>query len=105
MPRLSKQQIDDISRALTDQGLIIAAGWKGFELGVVDVDAPTIQRQEMRLAFFAGAQHLFASIMGILEPDAEPTEKDLQRMDQIARELKRFEAEWAQRVFPGAARV
>ena len=102
MPRLTKEQIDEVARKLTDEGLIIAAGWKGFELGVVPLDAPTIQRQEMRLAFFAGAQHLFASIMGILEPDAEPTEKDLARMTQIAGELKRFEGEYAQRAFPGA---
>jgi len=44
----------------------------------------------MRNAFFAGAQHLFSSIMTILEPDAEPTEKDMQRMDLIDKELRAF---------------
>lgn len=106
MPRLTKDQINEITGRLTDEGLLIAAGWKGFELGVVPLAAPTLQRQEMRLAFFAGAQHLFSSIMGILDPgDEEPTAKDLARMDQIAAELKRFEGEWATRVFPGAARA
>lgn len=49
-----------------------------------------VQLDEMRKAFFAGAQHLFASIMGILEPGAEPTEKDLVRMDHIDKELREF---------------
>jgi hypothetical protein len=53
-------------------------------------DAPKIQLQEMRQAFFAGAQHLFSSIMTILEPDAEPTDKDLERMDLIDKELRAF---------------
>ena len=56
----------------------------------VSPNAPQIQIDEMRNAFFAGAQHLFASIMGILDPEAEVTEADLKRMDAIAGELQNF---------------
>lgn len=44
----------------------------------------------LRYAFFAGAQHLFASIMTALDAGAEPTARDLARMEAIDDEL----AEW-----------
>lgn len=96
--RLTKQQIDKITRKIADEGLLVEAGWKGFELGVVPVDASTVQRSEMRLAFFAGSQHLFASILSMLEPGAEETNADLRRMDLIHKELARFEEQFKLRV-------
>jgi hypothetical protein len=53
----------------------------------------------MRWVFFAGAQHLFGSIMGIMDPGEEPTDADLRRMDQIDVELKTFIAEFKKK-FP-----
>jgi hypothetical protein len=47
----------------------------------------------MHYAFMAGAQHLFSSIMTILDPEAEPTERDLKRMDLIDQELEAFRKE------------
>ena len=91
--RPPKAFIDEVTKTLVDQGLVIQAGWKGYELGVLSPDAGTLQRTETRMAFFAGAQHLFSSIFSILSPEAEPTEKDLERMSQIHRELERFVAE------------
>lgn len=44
----------------------------------------------MRKAFFAGAQHLYASIMSFLEPGQEPTEKDEKRMEAIDKELRDY---------------
>jgi hypothetical protein len=82
--------LERLSRELTDQGKLIEAGWVAMRLGFVPLDAPADQLHEMRLAFFAGAQHLFSSIMTILEPDAEPTDKDLARMDLIDKELRAF---------------
>lgn len=86
----TKEYVDEFCRALVDKGLLIEAGWAGLRLTAMHPEAPPNQLDEMRMAFFAGAQHLFSSIMGILEPDAEPTAKDLIRMDQIDKELKRF---------------
>jgi len=86
----SKEYVDELCRELVDKGLLIQAGWVALRLTAIHQDAQQNQLDEMRMAFFAGAQHLFGSIMGILEPDAEPTEADLRRMDQIHRELDTF---------------
>jgi hypothetical protein len=48
----------------------------------------------MRNAFFAGAQHVFGSIMQMLEPGEEATEKDLQRLTLINIELQEFLAQF-----------
>jgi hypothetical protein len=85
-----KAWLERESRELADQGKLIEAGWIGLRIAAVPLDASALQLQEMRMAFFAGAQHLLASIMTILEPDAEPTHKDLERMDLIQRELQDF---------------
>lgn len=81
---------EDIIRQAADRGQIIEAGWIGLRYAAVAKDAPAIQLKEMRMAFFAGAQHLFSSILTVLEPDAEPTEADLRRMDMIKSELDEF---------------
>lgn len=90
---VDKKLIDEICRKLTDEGRLIEGGWMSLRLLTIPQDAPLVQLHEMRYSFFAGAQHLFASIMGILEPGAEPTEKDLQRLTTISNELERFVAE------------
>lgn len=83
-----------VEKELADRGLIIAGGWAGFQLLVLPKDAPQIQIDEMRNAFFAGAQHLLNSIMSIIEPGEEPTENDMRRMDLIHKELDTYLAEF-----------
>jgi hypothetical protein len=82
--------IAKITQGLVDQGLLIEAGWIGLEHMVIPIDAGPMQRAEMKKAFFAGAQHLFSSIMGILEEGDDATEADLRRMGQIEQELRAF---------------
>jgi hypothetical protein len=89
-----KEIVKNVTKDLIDAGRLIEAGWVGFRMMAVPPDAPRTQLDAMRLAFFAGAQHLFASIMTVLEPEREPTENDLRRMDQIAKELERFKEEF-----------
>lgn len=79
-----------ILRDFTDRGKLIDAGFQALRFVSIPDDAPMIQVMEMRKAFFAGAQHLFASILSILEPGAEPTDKDLRRMSLIQTELDGF---------------
>lgn len=86
---MNRELLDQICRKLTDEGKLIEAGFMGLRLSIPD-DAPQVQIKEMRYAFFAGAQHLFASIMGILEPGAEPTDNDLRRLSLISEELDEF---------------
>src|ERR1700687_2995633 len=84
------EMIDRLTRELVDKGKLIEAGWVGLRLMSVPPEASDTQVNEMRKAFFAGAQHLYASILGMLEPDAEPTNKDLERMGLIDAELQLF---------------
>lgn len=92
--------LEQLSRELADKGKLIEAGWIGLRIACELEDAPKIQLEEMRNAFFAGAQHLFSSIMTIMEPDSEPTEKDLQRMDLIDKELRAFINDFTLRNIP-----
>jgi hypothetical protein len=79
-----------LTNLLTDQGRIIEAGWVSYLRLVIPASASATQIEETRRGFYAGAQHLFGSIMSILEPGAEPTENDLKRFDYIHAELEAF---------------
>jgi len=48
--------------------------------------------------FFAGAQHLFSSIVTILDPGEEPTDAGIHKMDLIDRELQKFAREFELKV-------
>lgn len=87
---ITRQELERLSRTLADQGKLIEAGWIGLRIAALPLNAPAIQIDEMRSAFMAGAQHLFSSIMTILDPDSEVTEPDLRRMSLIDAELKAF---------------
>jgi hypothetical protein len=91
---MEREAIDKITKHFVDQGLLIEAGWQTLKIMSVAPNAPQIQIDEMRNAFFAGAQHLFASLMGLLDPGSEPTETEIRRMDAIAGELENFYNEY-----------
>lgn len=91
--------VNGVANKMADDGKLIEAGWMALRLAAIPKDAPRVQVDEMRLAFMAGAQHLFASIMGILDPGDEPTEADLRKMDLIAAELDKVRGELAARYF------
>ena len=94
MGEAKRRRLDAITKAITDaavdDGKIIEAGWLALRAQAIPSDAPQIQLDEMRQAFFAGAQHLFSSIMSMLDPESEPTERDMRRMDSIDKELRAF---------------
>ena len=85
-----RELMEAITRELIDEGRIIEAGFASYKIAVMNPNAGTDQIIETRRAFFAGAQHLFASIMSILEPGSEPTDNDMHRITQIHEELNRF---------------
>lgn len=86
--------MEQVTRGLIDEGKLIEAGWVGLRMMAVPKDASERQIVDMRSAFFAGAQHLYASIMTMLDPDAEPTKADERRMEAIDAELKKFIREY-----------
>lgn len=91
---MSKQLVDELTKGLVDKGKLIEAGWVGFEIAIGIQGASDLQRSEMRKAFFAGAQHLFSSIMSFLEEGQEATDADLNRMTQVSNELNEFIAKF-----------
>ncbi|WP_166293661.1 hypothetical protein [Bradyrhizobium sp. 2S1] len=87
----------ELSKKLADEGKLIEAGWAGYRMLVLPPDAPQIQIDECKMAFMAGSQHLFSSIINILDPGEEETEADLHKMDLIDKELCAFGREMAMR--------
>ena len=79
-----------LSEKLVDEGKIIEGGFAGYRIAVMPENVSQTQLSETRKAFFAGAQHLFSTIISMLDPGSEPTDRDLQRMDLMHKELEGF---------------
>ena len=79
-----------LTKALADEGKLIEAGWVSLRHVTMPPDAPQEQLDDLRMAFFAGAQHLFGSIMNILDAGEEATDADQARMSAINDELNTF---------------
>lgn len=86
------EAVEQLTKEWADKGKIVESGFAALRLAVIPADASDIQVSDMRMAFFAGAQHLFASIMSVLDDGTEPTKDDLRRMDLIEKELAEFAA-------------
>lgn len=68
--------------------------WEDFERKVLDpVTVGPAQRQEMRRAFYAGAQSFWVLALSLLEPGEEATDADVDAMNALDRELKQFAAD------------
>lgn len=87
----SREMADALLRELSDRGQIVEGGWRAYEILTLK-DASEIQRSECRKAYFFGAEHVFMSMMGMLDsgPGTEPTELELERMDKLHAEITRF---------------
>ena len=93
---------DELCKRLTDSGKIIEAGFHALRLGdppLIPVDATGAEIEEAKMIYIAGAQHLFASIITIMDEDREPTERDLRRMSMISDELDHWAATLKLRVW------
>lgn len=76
-----------LTRSLADQGKLLEAGWQSYRLLCLKIP-PHEGRDDLREAFLAGAEHTFASIINMLDPESEPTEADMRRMDMLHSELE-----------------
>lgn len=83
MDQKKRELVERITRQLTDDGRVIEAGWESLRIMTIPDNAPAMQLGAMRDAFFADAQHLFGSMVTIMDADEEPTDNDLFRMGQI----------------------
>jgi hypothetical protein len=89
-----------LSEALVDAGKIIDGGFVGFRAIAIPERAADSEVLALRMAFFAGAQHLFSSILAVMDSDREPTARDLHRMSLIYAELETFGKDFELRHLP-----
>ena len=91
MTKFTRDEVaTELTKVLTDKGLLIEAGFAAFRHFVIPPDAPHKQVLLVRHAYMAGAEHLFSSIMNIMEEGAEPTPADMRRMDLIYKEIMQW---------------
>lgn len=94
------QFASDLTKELTERGMLIEAGFAVFAHYVIPKDASSHQLRDMQLAYMAGAEHLYSSIMNVLDPGEEPTEDDLKRIDLIDREIDQWRIKLHERIHP-----
>jgi hypothetical protein len=80
----------EIGRKLAKEGKLVEAGWEMFCALTMPPNVGEDQKWDMQMAFFAGAQHVFHTMMHIADPGTEPTDDDMLRMGNIDNELTRF---------------
>lgn len=88
-----RQLMYELAQAVTkewaDRGQLLEGGWQAYAQTTL-FDAHPVQVSEMRKAYFLGAQHVFASLMQVLDTDRKPTEQDLKVVTLIHEELEGF---------------
>ena len=68
----------------------IAEKFSSYRRDVIPSDAPPVQIEECRRAFFAGAVSLYSIVMAGLSPSPGVTDDDMSFMEDIDAELKAF---------------
>lgn len=100
MKKMQAKVVDALVNKMAADGRLIEAGWVALRELVIPDNAPDVQVSEMRMAYMAGAQHLFSSIIAMMDPGTEPTDEDIRRMDLIHIELEEFRKELELRFGP-----
>jgi len=95
-----KQIGSDLTKELTEKGKLIEAGFAALASMAIPKNAPAIQMSEMQMAFMAGAEHVWSSMINMLDPEEEPTAADLRRMESIERELDEWRVKLSARINP-----
>lgn len=85
--------LKNLSQKYADRGQIIEAGWRGFVALFRRPTAPENSGAEevMRFAFYAGAHHLFTSMLAMFPPTGgDVTDDDKRRFDALQEEVSDF---------------
>jgi hypothetical protein len=76
----------DLTHKLANEGKLLEGGFAAFVLAEkITPEHPALAT--LRDAYMAGAEHLWTSIMGILDPGEEPTDDDMRRAEAIQAEI------------------
>lgn len=68
----------------------MAQQWDQFARAILPAGVSQVQRQEMRRAFYAGAQAILFRVIQAFAPETEPTDADVQIMKDLNQELSDF---------------
>jgi hypothetical protein len=83
-----------LAKGMADEGLLINGGWLLFEAVFMPPGSVSEQqRHDMRMAFMAGADHLWSGLMVTMDQGDTPTANDDARMMLIQNELDLFREE------------
>ena len=72
---------------------LIERGWLAYAERVLPKDAPKVQVQECRRAFYAGAAHLFGGLTDAVGPDEVSEDMGMDIMAGVQAELDRHIAD------------
>lgn len=101
MPFNDANQIaTEVSKRFLAEGKLIEAGFAAFIALSFRGTPDDQQLEQLRVAFFGGAQHLWGTLVNVIDPDAEPTEADLKKMALIQSEMDAFITDFAKRHIP-----
>lgn len=89
--QLTEAQLQELVKNLAGAGKLVQAGWVACAMMYIDRSTPSKVEEKVRNAYFAGAEHVFKSIIAMLDPGDEITEADLNRMTLLHNEIE----EWA----------
>ena len=94
-PERLREAIVRLTREQADRTDLIESLWMLF---AHHLEVPTGGTQwiEGRRCFFAGARTIFEAVMFMLEPGDDATDADLSRMDNLWKELERFDMDLRQ---------
>lgn len=85
-----------LSEKLADEGKLVSAGYV-LCIGALENKQgkrfEDDQLKELRFMYYAGCQHIFASLVTMLEEGDETTDNDMRRMDKIFAELNEWRDE------------
>lgn len=88
------KMVTELSKQAADKGRAIELGWLGLRLAAYNPSLPEDTVATYREAFFAGASHLFSTMVTVMDSDREPTLQDLRRVELIQHELEEFNEEF-----------
>lgn len=80
---------DAVVKQAADEGKLIEVGFLALRAAMLPGASEAAVAAARRI-YMHGAQHLFATILAVLDPGRDPTDADLNRMSLVDAELRAF---------------
>lgn len=107
-----RKYAEKIAREWAEKGKAMEGGWRAYRALMLPADmqriielpaagAPDAMEAAFRKVFYLGAQHLWATVFGSMDPGTQETAGDMRRMTNMHTELEAFTLELANQHKPG----